>query len=75
MQTFKQFVAESWTPRKASAEANKIYAAHKAGQISDADAKKMLIKMEDALIDSQASYGRYTDWLNFVKNNPDFYKK
>ena len=76
MKTLNQMLSEGvLTTRQASTKANEIYAAHKAGTLSDSEALAQINKIADFLVDSQAAYRKYRDWAHFVKSNPDFYKK
>jgi hypothetical protein len=59
--------------RKAAQLATKIYEAHKLGRISDSQACQML--QDISMNFSTTQYYKQLDWFNFVKNNPNFFKK
>jgi hypothetical protein len=59
--------------RKAAQLATKIYEAHNKGRISDSQACRML--QDISMNFSTTQYYKQLDWFNFVKNNPNFFKK
>lgn len=61
------------TERKAAILAAKIYAQHKAGELTDSKATQLL----DILVPyfSQTKFCYHLDWLNGIRDNPNFYQK